>query len=121
MQENKADHETRLRELASKLFFTLKGQGSRFALSRDVDVPKLVRHDGLTLDEVEDILNTWKLRGHGVADAGLTLNGPTVYAPQTRGAELAHCSRQYSSASMIVIIRWVKAGSAGSGECIDRS
>lgn len=60
-----ADRETRLRELASKLFFTLKGQGSRFALSRDVDVPKLVRHDGLTLDEVEDILNTWKLRGHG--------------------------------------------------------
>ncbi len=35
MQENKADHETRLRELASKLFFTLKGQGSRFALTRD--------------------------------------------------------------------------------------
>jgi hypothetical protein len=65
MQENKADRETRLRELASKLFFTLKGQGSQFALSRDVDVPKLVRHDGLTLDEVEDILNTWKLRGHG--------------------------------------------------------
>jgi hypothetical protein len=25
-----------------------------------------VRHDGLSLDEVEDILNTWKLRGpHG--------------------------------------------------------
>ena len=66
MQESEADREARLRELASKLFFTLKRQGARFALCRDVDVPKVVRHDGLTLDEVEDTLNTWKLRGpHG--------------------------------------------------------
>ena len=66
MQKNDADREARLRELASKLFFTLKNQGSQFALYRDVDVSKPVRHDGLTLDEVEDILSTWKLRGpHG--------------------------------------------------------
>jgi hypothetical protein len=66
MQESEPDREARLRELASKLFFALKRQGSRFALFRDVDVPEAVRHDGLTLDEVEDILNTWKLRGpHG--------------------------------------------------------
>ena len=66
MQENEADREARLRELASKLFFTLQNQGFRFALYRDVDVPEPIRHDGLTLDEVEDILNTWKLRGpHG--------------------------------------------------------
>jgi hypothetical protein len=66
MQENEAHREARLRELASKLFFTLKTEGSRFALYRDVDVPEPVRHDGLTLAEVEDILNTWKLRGpHG--------------------------------------------------------
>jgi hypothetical protein len=66
VQENEADREARLRELASKLFFTLKSQGSRFALYRDVDVPEIVRHDDLTFDEVEDILNTWKLRGpHG--------------------------------------------------------
>ena len=66
MQENEADREARLRELASKLFFTLMAEGSRFALYRDVDVSKPVRHDGLTLDEAEEILNTWKLRGpHG--------------------------------------------------------
>jgi len=66
MQENEADRERRLRELASKLLFTIERRGSRFALYRDVDVPKPVRHDDLTLDEVEDILNTWKLRGpHG--------------------------------------------------------
>ena len=65
MQENEVDREARLRELASKLFFTLKTEGSRFALYRDVDIPTLVRHNDLSLDEVEDILNTWKLRGHG--------------------------------------------------------
>ncbi len=49
-----------------KLFFKLERQGSRFALSRDVDVSQPVRRDGLTIDEVEDLLNTWKLRGpHG--------------------------------------------------------
>jgi hypothetical protein len=66
MEESKADREARLRELAARLLFTLENQESRFALYRDVDVPKPVRHDRLTLDEVEDVLNTWKLRGpHG--------------------------------------------------------
>jgi hypothetical protein len=66
MDESAADREARLRELAARLLFTLENQGSRFALYRDVDVPKPVRHDRLTLDEVEDVLNTWKLRGpHG--------------------------------------------------------
>ena len=66
MQENESERTARLRELASKLFFNLEHQGSRYSLYRDVDVPKPVRHDGLTLDEVEAVLNTWKLRGpHG--------------------------------------------------------
>jgi hypothetical protein len=66
MQENDADREARLRILASELFFTLKTEGTRFALYRNVDVPEPVRHEGLTLAEVEDILSTWKLRGpHG--------------------------------------------------------
>jgi len=50
MQEKEADREARLRELASKLFFTLKNQGLRFSLYRDVDVPEPIRHDGLSLD-----------------------------------------------------------------------
>ena len=66
MQENEADCTTRLREPASKLSFTLTAQASRLALYRDVDVSKPVRHHGLTLDEVDDILTTWNLRGpHG--------------------------------------------------------
>jgi hypothetical protein len=40
MQENEADREARLQEVASNLFFTLKRQGLRFALYRDVDVPE---------------------------------------------------------------------------------
>ena len=65
MHESAGNREGRLREPASKLFFTLKGQGSQFVLCRDVDVPEVVQHHGLTLDEVEDVLNTWKLRGQG--------------------------------------------------------
>jgi hypothetical protein len=66
MQENEADRERRLHELAGKLLFRLERRGARFSLYRDADVSKPVRHDELTLDEVEDILNTWKLRGpHG--------------------------------------------------------
>ena len=66
MPGSEVDREARLRQLTSKLFFALTVEGSRFALYRDVDVSKPVRHDGLTLDEAEEILNTWKLRGpHG--------------------------------------------------------
>ena len=63
LQENEVDRRARLQELASKLFCTLTAEGPRFALYRDVDVSKPVRHDGLTFDEAEEILNTWKLRG----------------------------------------------------------
>ena len=66
MRENEAEREKRLRQLASKLFFTIEKEGSRFRLYRDADVSQPVRHEDLTLDEVEETLNTWKLRGfHG--------------------------------------------------------
>jgi hypothetical protein len=47
MQKKDVDREARLRELALKLFFTLEKQGSQFALYRDVDVSKPVRHHHL--------------------------------------------------------------------------
>jgi hypothetical protein len=66
MNEHESGREARLHELASRLFFTLENHGSRFVLYRDADVSRPVRHDELTLDEVEKILTTWKLRGpHG--------------------------------------------------------
>jgi hypothetical protein len=64
--ETESDRETHLRELASRLLFTLTKEGSRFCLYREADVSQPVRLDGLTLDEVEEALTTWKLRGpHG--------------------------------------------------------
>ena len=48
---------------------------------------------------------------------GNDLTAARIY--QTRGAKLSGGIRQYSSASMIVMTRWVTDGSAGSGECID--
>lgn len=63
MQEQR---EQRLNKLAKMLLFRLHAEGQRYTLTRDVDVSKPVRHENLTLDEVEEILSTWKLRGfHG--------------------------------------------------------
>jgi hypothetical protein len=60
------DREKHLRELAEKLLFKLEKFGTRFTLTRDDDVPAPVRQENRTAEEVEDILNTWKLRGpHG--------------------------------------------------------
>ena len=63
VKQTDIDREARLRELASKLFFTLTNEGSRFCLYREADVSHPVRHVGLTLDAA---LNTWKLRGFHV-------------------------------------------------------
>ena len=66
MQDGESERKARLRELASKLFFSLEEQSSGYSLYRDVDVNNPVRHGALTLEEAEHILNTWKLRGlHG--------------------------------------------------------
>ena len=66
MEESHAARETRLRELASRLLFTLSKESSLYSLHREADVSRPVRLDGLTLDEVEEAINTWKLRGpHG--------------------------------------------------------
>jgi hypothetical protein len=66
LNSDEIERERRLRQLATELFFTFGKRGAGFALARDVDVSGPVRHEDLSLDEVEDILNTWKLRGpHG--------------------------------------------------------
>jgi hypothetical protein len=66
MEETHAARESRLRELASRLLFTLSNVGSLYSLHREADVSRPVRLDRLSLDEVEETLNTWKLRGpHG--------------------------------------------------------
>jgi hypothetical protein len=66
MQAQDSERERHMRELAARLFFNVQKQGSGFTLTRYVDVSAPVRHENLTLDEAEELLNTWKLRGpHG--------------------------------------------------------
>ena len=46
--------------------FAVRREGDRFTLTRAIDVARPVRHENLTLEEAEEVLNTWKLRGfHG--------------------------------------------------------
>jgi hypothetical protein len=55
-----------MRNLARLLMFKVDTEGERFTLTRRNDVPTPVMEDGLTLDQAEELLNTWKLRGfHG--------------------------------------------------------
>jgi hypothetical protein len=61
-----SERERHMRELAERLFFQVHKQGTGFTLTRHVDVAQPVRHENLTLEEAEEVLNTWKLRGpHG--------------------------------------------------------
>ncbi len=60
------NRETRLKQLAEKLLFDLRKDAGRYSLVRTADVSEPVRHEGLTLEQAEQVLNTWKLRGlHG--------------------------------------------------------
>jgi hypothetical protein len=86
MQQNETDREARLRELASKLFFSMVNQGGRFRLYRDADVSRPVRHEGLTLDEVEEILDTWNFAASMEADTRMR-------GHQTFGARINSTSR----------------------------
>lgn len=66
MNDPSLDRERALKELAAQLMFDLQKNGSRFSLRRDAGLSMPFQSDNLTLDEAEEILNTWKLRGfHG--------------------------------------------------------
>ena len=59
------ERETNLRALAKRMEFTVVKIGDCFTLTRTVDVPTPEREEGLTLDQAEALLETWKLRGRG--------------------------------------------------------
>jgi hypothetical protein len=66
MKMHESGREKHLYALATELLFDVKKRGAGFTLTREADVSAPVRHENLTLDEAEEILNTWKLRGaHG--------------------------------------------------------
>ncbi len=58
-----AKREAHLHELADKLEFHLERDGATFTLTRTADVSRPVRHEGLTIEQAEELLGTWKLRG----------------------------------------------------------
>lgn len=57
--------EARLRALADLLEFTVEKAGDRFTLTRTADVSPPEREERLTIDQAEELLETWKLRGGG--------------------------------------------------------
>ncbi len=59
------EREAQLRTLAERLEFRMDGANGRYTLTRTVDLSRTEREVNLTLDEVEKLLETWKLRGLG--------------------------------------------------------
>ena len=57
--------ESHLRVLADQLYFTVEKNGDRFTLKRTIDVSEPIYESNLDLDEAEELLRGWKLRGHG--------------------------------------------------------
>jgi hypothetical protein len=61
-----SDREEHLRRLASMLLFHVEKHGDRFTLVRNRGVSQPARHENVTIEEAEEVLNRWKLRGfHG--------------------------------------------------------
>jgi hypothetical protein len=64
MQNFQSDRERAAHDLAERLFFDLERQGNCYSLHRKIG--DRARRDNLTLDEVEHVLERWKLEGpHG--------------------------------------------------------
>ncbi len=63
--QKQSERVAHLRALADRLEFTVEKTGDRFTLTRKANVSPPVREEGLTLTQAEDLLGTWKLRGHG--------------------------------------------------------
>jgi hypothetical protein len=65
MEETPEKRESRMRDLAQQLLFTVEKTDDRYTLIRTADVSRPVNKKGLTLDEAEKLFETWKLRGQG--------------------------------------------------------
>ena len=65
VMQKQNEREAHLRALADLLEFTVEKTGDRFTLTRTVDVSPPVREERLTIDQAEELLEIWKLRGGG--------------------------------------------------------
>ena len=59
------EREALMRTLASRLEFSVQKAAGRFTLLRTADVVPPVCEEWLTLNQAEELLQTWKLRGRG--------------------------------------------------------
>lgn len=62
---SEAERERDLRTLAERLQFAVEKHGDRFTLTRTNDLERPEIEKDLTLQQAEDLLRTWKLRGLG--------------------------------------------------------
>ncbi len=60
-----SEREAHLRSLAEELQFSVEKHGDRFTLTRTADISRPERQSDLTLEQMEDVLRRWKLRGLG--------------------------------------------------------
>jgi hypothetical protein len=61
-----SERERAMMELAKRLQFQVEKHGPKYSLRRVADVSVPVEKENLALEEAEEFLNTWKLRGfHG--------------------------------------------------------
>jgi hypothetical protein len=64
MEKFETDRERAAKDLAERLFFELEKHGDRYALRRKTG--EHAERENLTIDEVEQLLERWKLEGpHG--------------------------------------------------------
>jgi len=61
----RSEREALMRTLAGRLEFAVQKIGDSFTLLRTVDVMPPVCAERLTLNQAEELLQTWKLRGSG--------------------------------------------------------
>jgi hypothetical protein len=57
------EREAQLRSLAERLQFSVEKSGGRFTLTRTAELSRPEREENLTLEQAEELLQTWKLRG----------------------------------------------------------
>jgi hypothetical protein len=63
--QTETDRERHLRALAERLQFTLEKHDGLFTLVRTSELKRAEIERGLTLEQAEELLRTWKLRGLG--------------------------------------------------------
>jgi hypothetical protein len=63
--QKQSEREAHLRALADRLEFTVEKTGDSFTLTRTADVAPPVCEERLTIDQAEELLEIWKLRGGG--------------------------------------------------------